>query len=185
MCIVFCILYPDWKRGAIACNRTIIPGIDDARDLTSMNDWKRATRFLLLGYSAATLGGVILYYRASDTVMWFFTMSVMPALYLVLAYKYFRKNLADPAPFFDRDLFSLAAYWLLLSYFLDALVYVFLAPWSLGSSPNWTFFRDQSPWIWINYFTLAVIVVVAKWFYSRKRVPQMNTEKGIRFTDGH
>lgn len=185
MCALFCILLMRWKRAAVSCGTTTLLGIVDTGDVTSMNDWKRATRFFLLGYSAATVGGVVLSYGASDSVMLFFTMSVMPALYLVLAYKYFRKNLADPAPFFDRDLISLAAYWLLLSYLLDAVVYVFLAPWSLGSSPNWTFFREQSPWIWINYFTLVVIVVVAKWFYSRKRQPRMNTDKGIGFTDGY
>lgn len=150
-----------------------------------MNNWKRATGYFLLGYLAATLGGLPVYYMASEGAMWVFTMSIMPALYVVLAYKYFRKNLAEASPFFDRDVLWLVAYWIGLSLLLDAVVYVFLAPWSLGSSPNWTFFRDQSPWIWFNYATIVLIVLVAKRFYYGKRLPRMNTDGDLGFTDTH
>jgi membrane protease YdiL (CAAX protease family) len=140
-----------------------------------MNDWKRATRYFFLGYLAATFGGFALYYIASTTAMWLFTMTVMPALYVVLAYKYFRKNLAEASPFFDPDVLWLITYWVGLSLLMDTLVYVLLAPVSLGSSPNWAFFREQSPWIWINYTTIILIVLVARWFYYRKKEPRMST----------
>lgn len=142
-----------------------------------MNNWKRATEYFFIGYLAATIGGFSLYYSASTTAMWVFTMTFMPALYTVLAYKYFRKNLGEASPFLDHDVLWLAAYWVALSICLDAAVYVFLAPRVLGSSPNWNFFRDQSPWIWINYVTVVLIVLVAKGFYSGKRIPKLNADR--------
>ncbi|RPH35327.1 hypothetical protein EHM92_06375 [bacterium] len=150
-----------------------------------MNDWKRATRYFLLGYLIATIGGVLMYYLVSETVMWLFTMTVMPALFLILAYKYFRKNLRAASPFFDRDLLSLIVCWVALSCIMDAIVYVLLSPLLLGLPPNWTFFSDQSPWIWMNYITIILIVLVAKGFYYEKKRPQINTDAGRVSRPGH
>lgn len=37
------------------------------------------------------------------------------------------------------------------------------------SSPNWSFFLDQTPWSWMSYATLFFLGYLARWLYNRRR----------------
>jgi hypothetical protein len=57
---------------------------------------------------------------------------------------------------------------ILLSFSLDAITYVLIVPHFRHSPPNWTFFSDQSPWIWMSYLVLLLSALAAQQTYARR-----------------
>lgn len=60
-------------------------------------------------------------------------------------------------------------YWIALSFAFDALTYIIVVPAVFHANPNWTFFVDQSPWIWISYGVLFASGYAGEYLHGRHR----------------
>ena len=133
-----------------------------------MKSWKLAIVYFLCGYLIATLVGFGTYYLLSENAMWIIMMTFMPVFYIFLCYRYFSDARCANYRYLDSETIRLTILWILLSFVLDTLVYVFITPLVMGFPINSTFFLDQSPWIWLNYASVILIVAVGKYIYYRK-----------------
>ena len=120
----------------------------------------------LIMYSVATLVGFGTYLLFSPFVMWVAVFTLMPAVSAFLIYGYLRRFKFSVQASLHESLL-LTGVWMLLSFCLDAATYVFIIPHLTHSSPNWTFFRDQSPWIWLSYLVLILSALVARRLYQK------------------
>ena len=62
----------------------------------------------------------------------------------------------------------LTLFWVAMSFFLDAIVFIAVIPLAFGAKANWTFFIDQSPWIWLCYAVLVPIVFGGLHAYQKR-----------------
>lgn len=124
--------------------------------------WSPATYLFFIGYVIATAVGFVLYLIGPLT-MWVGMFTIMPVVFAYLAYRYHKRYAVTSTPV---EIIKLSAYWILLSFVLDALIYIAILPVASGAKPNWTFFVDQSPWIWLAYASLTFIVA-AGFYLSR------------------
>ena len=89
-----------------------------------------------------------------------------PGIRTLLIYTYLRKlKISQEASL--RESLLVAAVWILLSFGLDSVVYIAVIPFFSHVAPNWTFFRDQSPWIWLSYAILLLSAFAAHNAYRR------------------
>jgi hypothetical protein len=124
-----------------------------------------ALRLFGLGYLIATLVGFSTYY-IHITVMWIAIFTLMPPVFGYLFYTYLRTTeCARSEALKETNLLVLL--WIALSFVVDALVYVVAVPLLAGEPSNWTFFMDQSPWIWLSYLTLVMLGHVSRLLYLR------------------
>ncbi len=59
-------------------------------------------------------------------------------------------------------------------------MYIFLIPYLARSPRNWSFFMDQSPWIWLCYAVLLLSGLAAHWHHSggkRKALARQDTRE--------
>ncbi len=92
--------------------------------------------------------------------------TIMPVVSALLIFTYLRKlKISQEASL--RESLLVAAAWILLSFGLDSVVYIAIIPFFNHVPPNWTFFRDQSPWIWMPYAILLLSALVARNVYRR------------------
>ncbi len=117
-------------------------------------------------YAIATILGFATYVFISPTAMWVSVFTLMPAISAWLIYRYLRRmrftyeaSMAESA--------KLVGAWICLSFALDALSYIAVIPSLMHTSPNWTFFRDQSPWIWLSYAVLLLSGYTGRRAYLR------------------
>jgi hypothetical protein len=68
-----------------------------------------------------------------------------------------------------RELLVLIVIWIALSFSFDAITYVLVAPALSHASAHWTFFVDQSPWIWLSYTVLIISGYAGRWLYLRRQ----------------
>lgn len=134
-----------------------------------MKSWKQAIRYYVFGYLVATMGGFGIYYVVSEAAMWILTMTLMPVLFIILCYRYFSHIGYISDRYLDGEVARLTLLWLVLSFGLDVIVYVFITPLMFGYPLNWTFFRDHSPLIWYNYAGIFFITAIGKLIYHLKR----------------
>ena len=134
-------------------------------EISHMKNWKLATTNFLIGYAIASVVGYVLY-LISITFMWIGMFTIMPVVFTYLSYLYFRKLIGAVRV---KEAHKLALYWIGLSFLLDAAIYIALLPASFGVKPNWTFFLDQSPWIWVAYASIVLITLAGFWFYRRHK----------------
>jgi hypothetical protein len=134
-----------------------------------MKSWKSAILYYLAGYIIATGGGFGMYYIVSETAVWIFTMTLMPVLFIILCYRYFSHVGYVSDRYLDGEVVRLTILWLVLSFVLDVIVYVFITPLLYGYPFNWTFFKDHSPLIWCNYAGVLFITAIGKLIYHLKR----------------
>ena len=127
--------------------------------------WGWATGLLAIGYAIGTAAGFATFYIGIVT-MWLTIMLLMPILFAALAVAYLRRLRCPPGRA-GVEMAGLIGYWVVLSFLLDALTYVFTLPHVLHIPPNWGFFEDQSPWIWLSYASLCVSGAVAVAMYRR------------------
>ena len=120
----------------------------------------------LVMYTIATLVGFGTYLWFSPFVMWVVVFTLMPAVCAFLIYGYLRKFSFSSASCLHESL-VLSGAWMFLSFCLDAATYVLIVPYLNHSKPNWTFFRDQSPWIWLSYLVLVLSAFAAQLVYRR------------------
>ncbi len=99
--------------------------------------------------------------------MWVAVFTFMPIISALLVYGYLLKQKISPRASF-RESLLLAGVWMLLSFSLDAITYIVVVPYLRHSAPNWCFFHDQSPWIWISYLVLLFSALVAQRVYVRR-----------------
>jgi len=129
-----------------------------------------ATTFFLGGYLIATVVGFATYF-ISEVVMWLSIFIAMPVVFCILAYSYLTKARCRAAEA-RAEMVRLISFWIGLSFALDAITYIGIVPMASGMNPNWHFFLDQSPWIWISYLVLiasgfaAVLAFEKRWLNS-------------------
>lgn len=129
--------------------------------------WRVGT-FLAM-YTVATILGFATYLLLSPLAMWVSVFTVMPVLSAILIYAYLRKlRISQQASL--RESLLVSGTWILLSFGLDSLVYIAIIPFSSHVAPNWTFFRDQSPWIWLSYVVLLLSAFAARHTYRRNAI---------------
>jgi hypothetical protein len=126
--------------------------------------WMVGTFFVM--YLVATIMGFATYLLLTQLVMWISVFTIMPVVSALLIYTYLRKlKISQEASL--RESLLVAAAWILLSFGLDSVVYIAIIPFFSHVPPNWTFFRDQSPWIWMSYAILLLSALVARNVYRR------------------
>ncbi|NYF80825.1 hypothetical protein HDF17_003145 [Granulicella arctica] len=117
-------------------------------------------------YVIATIVGFSTYLLIGPVVMWVSVFTLMPVVSAWLIYGYLRKT-TFPLETSMAETAKLLLVWICLSFACDALGYVVIIPAIMHTSPNWTFFRDQSPWIWLSYAVLLFSGYVGRWAYLR------------------
>ncbi len=130
-----------------------------------MKNIKLAFTLFGLGYLVATIVGFSTYY-IHITVMWIATMTLMPVVFGYLFYIYLRRIKCTRSESIKQTNY-LILFWIILSFLLDALVFIIVVPIIFGNPSNWTFFLDQSPWIWLNYFAIIILGYISRFFYLR------------------
>jgi hypothetical protein len=130
-----------------------------------MKNIKLAFTLFGLGYLIATIVGFSTYY-IHITVMWIATMTLMPVVFGYLFYIYLRRIKCTRSESIKQTNY-LILFWIIFSFLLDALVFIIVVPIIFGNPSNWTFFLDQSPWIWLNYFAIIILGYISRFFYLR------------------
>jgi len=131
-----------------------------------MRNFRIAYRLFLIGYLIATIVGFATYY-INQYLMWVSIFTLMPVVFGYLFYLYLKKTKCGISETF-KETNRLVILWIILSFLLDALVYVLMVPFIYRHKSNWTFFIDQSPWIWLNYMTLLFLGHISRYFYHKK-----------------
>jgi len=125
-----------------------------------------ALKLFLAGYLIATIVGFTTYY-ISLIVMWISIFTLMPLLFGYLFYLYLKKTTCEISDTL-KETNLLIILWIILSFLLDAFVYIIFVPIIYGYKSNWTFFIDQSPWIWLNYMTIIFLGHLSRFIYIKK-----------------
>jgi len=131
-----------------------------------MKNLKLALKYFLLAYLIGTVVGFVTFY-IHLTVMWIALFTVMPVVFGYFFYLYL-KNIQSNIRNSLRETNRLILFWIVASFLLDGLVYVVIIPLFFGHQSNWTFFIDQSPWIWLNYGTLVILGHISRLIYISK-----------------
>jgi hypothetical protein len=131
-----------------------------------MKNPKLALKYFVLAYLIATVVGFVTY-RIHELLMWIVMFTFMPVVFGYFFYSYLKKTQCPESTLF-RETNILIACWIVASFLLDGLVYIVVIPVIFGRRPHWTFFIEQSPWIWLNYCTLAVLGHVSRWAVKRR-----------------
>ncbi|MFZ1136750.1 MAG: hypothetical protein WAN69_17500 [Candidatus Korobacteraceae bacterium] len=118
-------------------------------------------------YIAATIIGFSTYLLVGSRTMWISVFTLMPMLSALLIYVYLR-IMRFPRERSLTETMHLVLVWVGLSFGFDAVTYVVIIPAASHTIPNWTFFQDQSPWIWLSYAVLVPSAYVGRWMYLRK-----------------
>ena len=126
-----------------------------------------ALRLFGLGYLVATVVGFATFY-IHVAVMWIAIFTLMPLVFGYLFYTYLRRTGCEPSRSL-RETNSLILLWVVLSFLVDALVYIAVVPLVFGEPSNWTFFVDQSPWIWLCYLSILGLGHVSRLFYLKSQ----------------
>lgn len=117
-------------------------------------------------YVIATSVGFATYLLISQRAMWISVFTLMPVVSAVLIYAYLHK-MHFPRNRSLRETVHLVLLWISLSFVFDAAIYILIVPPASHTAPNWRFFQDQSPWIWLSYAVLLVSAFVGRWMYLR------------------
>lgn len=131
-----------------------------------MRNPRLAFRLFLIGYLIATIVGFSTYY-INVNVMWATIFTLMPVVFGYLFYLYLKNTKCCLSETF-KETNRLVLLWIIISFLLDALVYIIIVPIIYGHKSNWTFFMDQSPWIWLNYMTIIILGHIARLTYHRR-----------------
>jgi hypothetical protein len=124
------------------------------------------TAFLIM-YIIATIIGFAAFFLISLAAMWLTVFILMPFVCVYLIYWYLVK-IKSTIENTWRNVLILILVWIMLSFSFDALTYIFIVPKIYNIPPNWKFFIQQSPWIWICYLVLFIPGYLAGLIYLRK-----------------
>jgi len=118
-------------------------------------------------YLIATIVGFASYLLINPLAMWISVFTLMPIVSALLMYWYLvRMRISRQAS--PCKVFYLVLAWIALSFGLDAATYIFIIPSVSHTASNWTFFRDQSPWIWLSYAVLLISAIIGRKLYLRR-----------------
>ena len=118
-------------------------------------------------YFVATIAGFATYLLISPVAMWICVFTLMQVVSALLMYWYLVKmRISRQASLIET--FYLVLAWIGLSFGLDAVTSIFIIPAVSHAAPNWTFFRDQSPWIWLSYAVLLVCAYAGHRLHLRR-----------------
>ena len=131
-----------------------------------MKNFKLALLYFCLVYLIGTIVGFITFY-IHVIVMWIVMFTIMPIVFGYFFYRYLKKTECKISESV-KETNLLILVWILASFLLDAVVYIIIVPIIYGYKSNWTFFVDQSPWIWLNYLAIVIIGYFGKFYYLRK-----------------
>lgn len=131
-----------------------------------MKNLKLALKYFLLAYLIGTIVGFVTFY-IHLTVMWIALFTIMPVVFGYFFYLYL-KNSKCTKDNSLRETNKLILFWIVVSFVLDGLVYIAAIPIIFGHQSNWTFFIDQSPWIWLNYGTLIMLGHISRLIYIKR-----------------
>jgi len=107
-------------------------------------------------------------FMISETLMWVTIFSIMPVVFPVAFYQYLSRTHC-PAARIGVEMMKLCSLWVVFSFGLDGLIYIAVLPLILRARANWSFFLDQTPWIWMSCATLFFLGYLARWLYNRRR----------------
>ena len=124
---------------------------------------KLGLKYFGLAYLIGTVVGFITFY-INIIVMWIALFTIMPVVFGYFFFLYLKNTEPDSKEAL-QETNKLILPWIILSFLLDGIVYIVVIPLFFGAEPNWTFFLDQSPWIWLNYLTLVIIGHVSRLIY--------------------
>jgi len=124
---------------------------------------KLGLKYFGLAYLIGTVVGFITFY-INIIVMWIALFTIMPVVFGYFFFLYLKSTESDSKKAF-QETNKLILLWIILSFLLDGIVYIIVIPLFFGAEPNWTFYLDQSPWIWLNYLTLVIIGHVSRLIY--------------------
>ncbi|HWZ52722.1 MAG TPA: hypothetical protein VNW54_14790 [Granulicella sp.] len=99
----------------------------------------RAIGLFFVMYLVATILGFATYLLISVTVMWISVFTIMPVVAALLIGWYLLQIRCAPEGSM-RETMSVVAVWIMLSFFLDAVTYIFVIPYFARTPPNWAFF---------------------------------------------
>ena len=114
----------------------------------------------LMMYGIGTVVGFASYRLLSPFAMWVCVFTLMPVVSAFLIYAYLQRMRVGRASSL-RESLGVTAVWMVLSFGLDAVTYIVVVPAATHGPPNWTFFHDQSPWIWLSYLILLLSALAA------------------------
>ena len=120
-----------------------------------MSNIKLALKYFALAYLIATIVGFTTFY-IHEILMWISMFTIMPIVFGYFFYLYLKKASSNASTLL-RETNILILFWIIASFLLDGLVYIVIVPIIFGNKSNWTFFKDQSPWIWLNYLTIILL----------------------------
>lgn len=118
-------------------------------------------------YGIATIVGFTTYLLLSPFAMWVSVFTLMPIVSTLLIYSYLRKMRFSRKSSLGESLI-VSASWIALSFSFDAVMYILIVPYVSRAASNWTFFQDQSPWIWVSYLALLLSALTAHKVYARR-----------------
>jgi hypothetical protein len=118
-------------------------------------------------YLIATVVGFATYLLINPVAMWISVFTLMPIVSALLMYWYLVKMRISRQSSL-AEVFILVLAWIALSFGMDAIAYIFIIPSVSHTAPNWTFFRDQSPWIWLSYGVLLVSAYIGHRLHLRR-----------------
>ena len=130
-----------------------------------MKSYKLASQYFIYAYLIATIVGFISY-NISIIFMWIILFTLMPLVFGYVFYLYLKKTECKITEV-TKETNSLIIFWIIVSFFMDGIAYIFIIPIIFGYKSNWTFFIDQTPWIWLNYLTLVLIGYTSRYFFIR------------------
>jgi hypothetical protein len=96
----------------------------------------------------------------SPAVMWMSVFTRMPIVSALRMYWYL-VTMRIRRQSSLTEVFYLAISWIVLCFGLDAATCIFIPLAASRTAPNWIFFRDQSPWIWLSYAVLMVSAIIS------------------------
>jgi len=143
-----------------------------------MKNLRLSFRLFFVGYIIATIVGFVTYYTRVE-LMWISIFTLMPLIFGYLFYTYLKKTDCKISETL-KETNRLITLWIILSFLLDAIVYIIIVPVIFKRISNWTFFIDQSPWIWLNYMTIVILGHLSRIIYHnhlRNQIWSMDFDK--------
>jgi hypothetical protein len=131
-----------------------------------MKNIKMSLKLFFIGYLIATIVGFTSYYINID-LMWVLIFTLMPVIFGYLFYNYLKRTKCEISETL-KETNRLIILWIILSFLLDAVVYIIVIPIIYRHKSNWTFFIDQTPWIWLNYMTIMLLGHISRYIYIKK-----------------
>jgi hypothetical protein len=117
-------------------------------------------------YLVATIVGFASYSLINPRAMWISVFTLMPVVSAVIIFFYLRRMQFSRRDC-TRETFRLVLVWIGLSFAFGAATYILIIPFASHTTPNWTFFQDQSPWIWFSYAVLLLSADAGRRIYLR------------------